>query len=134
MQRLTKIQIEHFTARVDKLLDARRRIEREELGPRPVVPQYTFEEQVDLIRRKKATLKSNGKFSSHTHLVSCFDFPVSPAMARAKANQERWDAKARVIDDRIKAERTRVIDTVILGDTATALQAIQVLELKLAKA
>lgn len=132
MQRLTKTQIEHFTTRVDELLSARAQAEKKLLGKKPKLLPYTFEQMTDLIRRGKAKLKPD--VSQHTYLTTSFTYPESPQQKRAKMLRDRWDVQAAAIDKAIEAEKTRIIDQAILGDSETALQALTTLELKLAKA
>lgn len=130
MQRLTKIQIERLSTRIDTLLGDIAAKRKAAIGPAPSLLEYTFEEELDLIRKKKATLK-NG-VSQYTCLQNCFDYPVSAKQLRARAMRKAWDAKIAAIDDFVRAEKTRLLDNAILGDSETALQAVQALERRVA--
>ena len=130
MQRLTKIQIEHLSTRIDTLLGDIAAKRKAAIGPAPSLLEYTFEEKLDLIRKKKATLKSD--VSQHTYLQYCFDYPVSAKQLRARAMRKAWDTKIAAVDAFVRAEKTRLLDNAILGDSETALQAVQALERRVA--
>ena len=130
MQRLTKIQIEHLSTRIDTLLGDIAAKRKAAIGPAPSLLEYAFEEKLDLIRKKKATLKKD--VSQHTYLQYGFDYPVSAKQLRARAMRKAWDAKIAAVDNFVRAEKTRLLDIAILGDSETALQAVQALERRVA--
>ena len=133
MKRLTKIQIDHLSMRITEAIGKLIKRETEVLGPRPVLNALTFEQQVDFIRRGKATLKPNDCLNHYTDLNDAYTYPMTPERKRLKAAQKAWDTKAEVIAEKYRREQDRMIDEAVLGDSDTALHMLQILEAQLSK-
>ena len=136
MRRLTNLQIEHLIDRINTVLGNLTQIEIDKLGPEPRVPTYLDSEKLDLIRRGKAKLKdgANNESRSYVSLCSYFNFPQTAAMVKATNQRERWQERAKKIREMYAAEKTRLRDEAILGDSTEALQMLQAVERRLANA
>ncbi len=135
MRRLTNLQIEHLTSRIDNVLSELAAKEIVKLGKLPVVPTYTDSEKLSMIRSGKAKLREDATNESHYHtqLSSYFVFPETAPMKKARILRERYNENVNAIRTRYDADKWRLHDQAILGDSTEALQMLQALELKLKK-
>lgn len=128
MRRLTKTQIEHFDTRITQIMDDLIKKELLQLGPRPQVHKYTDVEMMHMIRTGKAKLKTDLSSNPYGHLTNHYTYPESAQMRKANIKVKQYDQKYAEIREKYARQRTSMMDEVILGDSATAMQALQQLE------
>ena len=134
MRRLTNLQIEHLTTRIENVLNELAAKEIAKLGKEPQLITYTDSEKLALIRMGKAKLREDSDNESrYKSLCSYFIFPETAPMKRARISRERYDEAVKTTNARYWADKQRLRDQAILGDSTEALQMLQALELKLKK-
>ena len=135
MRRLTNLQIEHLTSRIESVLNELADKEIAKLGKMPQLITYTDTEKLHMIRSGKAKLREDATNEGHyrKELSSYFLFPETAPMKKARIAYEHYDETAKAIRTRYKADKQRLRDQAILGDSTEALQMLQALELKLKK-
>lgn len=133
MRRLTKLQIDHLTFRINIVLNELAAKEVAKLGKMPQLVTYTDSEKLALIRSGKAKLREDvGTESYHRSAVwGFFVFPETAPMKKARIAHERYIEAVEAIRARYEADKQRLRDQAILGDSTEALQMLQALELKL---
>jgi hypothetical protein len=128
--KLTIQQRGYMTERLFAL--AKKRIEAEvlaALGAKPELPpKLTFADKCALIRANKAKLKPQEQLASYTDLINAYDYPAQPARVKAEKAIEAYDAKAEKIGFKILQEKQRVVDMLMLGESADALAALEAFE------
>lgn len=133
MRRLTNLQIEHLTSRIETTLNELAKREVAKLGKPPTVPTYTDSEKLAMIRSGKAKLRED-ETDDHYYrkpLSDYFVFPETAPMKRARIAREHYDEAVKAIRAHHEADKERLRDQAILGDSTEALQMLQALELRL---
>lgn len=128
--KLTIQQRGYMTERLALL--AEKRIETEvlaALGTKPELPsKITFSDKCALIRAGKAKLKPQDQLAAYTGLCDAYTYPAQPARVKAEKAIEAYDAKAEKIGFKIMQEKQRIVGTLMLGESADALAALEAFE------
>ena len=132
MRRLTKTQINHLTSRIETTLRKLAAKEIAKLGKPPKLIEYNDDQKLFLIRSGTAKLREDiNRMSLYDRLFNFFVFPETAEMKKARIAREQYDDAIRAINEFYQAEKQRLIDQAILGDSTEALQMLRELELKL---
>lgn len=129
MRRLTITQINHLTTRIDEALNKLIVKEKLAIGKCPDFPGYSESDKIRMIRSGRAVLPKN--FPDHyNHLTNFFNYPENAAQRAAKIRIAAWSKKSTAIQEKYAAEKKRLVDMIVLGDSDEAMNVLRALELR----
>lgn len=131
MKRLTIAQIKYAEERVNDLLNQLRDKELKAV-PETKVLTYSEEEKLRMIHRGKATLINDGRAFYTSSPTAFYTYPENAAMRQNRQIREEEARQRGEIINRYNAEKRRIMDQLVLGDSEAAMVMIEALQLRLA--
>lgn len=122
--KLTKQQISYAIDRLNRITAERIATKvAATIGAEPeAIKKLTFDQQYALIASGKAKLKPRASVQSYTDLNDAHTYPEHEKARAARQKQiDAWEAKKIKVVAAIHAERDKVIDRIMLADSAEAL-------------